>query len=247
MASNPKLLSYIEDKIKALIETRVQKLSELEVDDALSDTSENPVQNKVIKAALDDKLGIADIDDALSTTSENPVQNKVIKAAIDAIPGGGGTVDTAMSNTSENAVQNKVIKAYVDGQAVTVDSAFSSSSENPVQNKVIFNEFDLIKTHSSGSVVWNITNVIGDSTRKQWNKVGRIVIASIEFTPVSGKIANNNVICSGLPIPSYPAVFGIKEQQMIIKTSGDLAWYFPTDTTTLSRIDITLVYFTSWQ
>ena len=30
------------------------------IDDALSDTSENPVQNKIIKAALDDKVNVTD-------------------------------------------------------------------------------------------------------------------------------------------------------------------------------------------
>lgn len=41
------------------------------VDDALSDTSENPVQNKVIKSALDLKLNAADADDISITLSEN--------------------------------------------------------------------------------------------------------------------------------------------------------------------------------
>lgn len=51
------------------------------VDSAMSDTSTNPVQNKVVKAAIDAKT-IA-VDSALSDTSVNPVQNKVVKAALD--------------------------------------------------------------------------------------------------------------------------------------------------------------------
>jgi hypothetical protein len=53
----------------------------LSVDSALSAASENPVQNKVIKSALDGKADLSDIvpvDDALLPGSENPVQNKVI-------------------------------------------------------------------------------------------------------------------------------------------------------------------------
>ena len=76
-------------------------------------------------------------DTAMSSTSTNTVQNKVIKAYVDSHSGGGGTVDTEMSGSSENAVQNKVIKAYVDAQKITVDASVSSSSTNPVQNKVI--------------------------------------------------------------------------------------------------------------
>ena len=77
------------------------------VDDALSDSSTNPVQNKVIKAALDGKQktliagtnisidddgtisaigggggGTVDVDGSLSPTSTNPVQNKAIDNAI---------------------------------------------------------------------------------------------------------------------------------------------------------------------
>ena len=54
---------------------------ELVVDSALSDVSENPVQNKVIKGYVDGKTVI---DTAMSGSSENAVQNKVIQAAINA-------------------------------------------------------------------------------------------------------------------------------------------------------------------
>lgn len=58
----------------------------VEIDDELSDSSENPVQNKVIANALKnkaDKTEIPAIDNELSDSSENPVQNKVIVAALD--------------------------------------------------------------------------------------------------------------------------------------------------------------------
>lgn len=58
------------------------------VDTAMSDTSTNAVQNKVIKKYVDDKVASAGsngtVDAALSSTSTNPVQNKAVKAAIDA-------------------------------------------------------------------------------------------------------------------------------------------------------------------
>lgn len=57
------------------------------VDSAMSDTSTNPVQNKVVKAAIDAKT-IA-VDSELSDTSTNPVQNKVVKAALDEKGSGG--------------------------------------------------------------------------------------------------------------------------------------------------------------
>lgn len=49
----------------------------VQTDTEMSDTSENPVQNKVIKAYVDSIPRIT-VDSSLSPTSENPVQNKVI-------------------------------------------------------------------------------------------------------------------------------------------------------------------------
>lgn len=54
-------------------------------DTEMSDTSTNPVQNKVIKKYVDGKLAeipVVTVDSELSDTSENPVQNKVIKAYV---------------------------------------------------------------------------------------------------------------------------------------------------------------------
>ena len=59
--------------------------TEITVDSKLSTTSMNPVQNKVITAALNGKQDKIIIDSELSTTSTNPVQNKVVTGAINAI------------------------------------------------------------------------------------------------------------------------------------------------------------------
>ena len=50
------------------------------IDDTLSDSSTNPVQNRVVKQALEG-LKI-EVDSSLSGTSENPVQNKVLMEAL---------------------------------------------------------------------------------------------------------------------------------------------------------------------
>ena len=135
-------LSYYEaickitEKINDLIDY-VQTYVLPSVDTEMSDTSEHPVQNKVIKEYVDSQSG-AIIDTEMSDTSENAVQNKVIKEYVDnSIP--SISVDTEMSSTSENAVQNKVIKEYVDNSipTITVDTTMSDTSTNAVQNKVI--------------------------------------------------------------------------------------------------------------
>ena len=70
--NNINILSDEEEKTETISAT-------YEVDDALSPTSTNPVENRVIYDALQNVE--IDVDNALSTTSENPVQNKVITAA----------------------------------------------------------------------------------------------------------------------------------------------------------------------
>ena len=74
------------------------------VDSELSDTSTNPVQNKVVKAAIDAKT--VTVDSALSDTSTNPVQNKVVKAALDG-KGSGGIF-------YQNVFQSESIEIYLN-------------------------------------------------------------------------------------------------------------------------------------
>lgn len=80
--------STVEGALAAL-STNKLAASDYVVDAALDATSENPVQNKVVKGALDLKLNASAyvVDNALSDQSENPVQNKVVKAAIDQATG----------------------------------------------------------------------------------------------------------------------------------------------------------------
>lgn len=112
----------------------------VDVDNALSATSTNPVQNKVVKAALDKKAGTA-----VASTSANGLMSKADKTKLDDIEMGANktTIDSAMSGSSVNPVQNKVIKQYIDDKAaaagsnITVDATLSSTSANPVQNKAV--------------------------------------------------------------------------------------------------------------
>lgn len=78
------------------------------IDTSLSKTSTNPVQNKIIKSALDGKAGTA-----VATQSANGLMSSADKTKLDGIAEGATkiTVDTALSSTSTNPVQNKVIKS----------------------------------------------------------------------------------------------------------------------------------------
>ena len=112
----------------------------VDVDNALSATSTNPVQNKVITSALTGKAGTA-----VATESANGLMSKADKTKLDGIAAGANkiTIDSTMSGSSSNPVANHVVKQYVDdkvaaaGSNITVDAALDGTSTNPVQNKAV--------------------------------------------------------------------------------------------------------------
>lgn len=109
---------------------------DITVDSELSATSENPVQNKVIYAALSEKgtyskpsggIPKSDLASAVQTSLEKAdtalqqhqslsgyATETYVQQQIDAIP--SVTVDSALSATSENPVQNKAISAALTGK-----------------------------------------------------------------------------------------------------------------------------------
>ena len=103
------------------------------VDSALSDTSTNPVQNKVIKEELDKKIETvpsagADVIGGIKADDATAADTQPVRKGTDGklytAPASGGTtitVDSAMSDTSTNPVQNKVIKTYVDKMKTVVN------------------------------------------------------------------------------------------------------------------------------
>ncbi len=92
------------------------------VDAALDATSTNPVQNKAVKAALDEKAGTA-----VATTAANGLMSAADKAKLDGVEAGANktTVDAALDAASENPVQNKAVKAALDGKLSTLGGEIS--------------------------------------------------------------------------------------------------------------------------
>nr|DAJ97539.1 MAG TPA: tail fiber repeat protein [Caudoviricetes sp.] len=102
-------VAYVKAKV-----AEVAASGGVDVDNALSATSTNPVQNKVVKAALDKKAGTA-----VATTSANGLMSKSDKAKLDGVETGANKtlVDAALDATSTNPVQNKAVKTALDGKA----------------------------------------------------------------------------------------------------------------------------------
>lgn len=128
-------VAYVKAKI-----AEVAASGGVDVDNALSATSTNPVQNKVVTAALTGKAGTT-----VASASANGLMSKEDKDKLDHIAAGATriTIDSDMSGSSNNPVANHVVKQYVDdkvaaaGSNIIVDTSLSSTSTNPVQNKAV--------------------------------------------------------------------------------------------------------------
>lgn len=133
-------VAYVKAKV-----AEVAASGGVDVDNALSATSTNPVQNKVVTSALNGKAGTA-----VATQSINGLMSAADKKKLDGIASGATkiTIDSTMSGSSNNPVANHVVKQYVDdklaaaGSNITVDAELSSTSTNPVQNKVVKKALD---------------------------------------------------------------------------------------------------------
>ena len=108
--------------------------SSVTVDTALSATSTNPVQNRVIKEALDGKLGKTEIAAAaLKDGAGNIIANTYAKKT-----------DISGFVKSVNGVQpdsagNVTINVSGGGSSVTVDTELSGTSNNAIANKAVYN------------------------------------------------------------------------------------------------------------
>ena len=105
------LMSAADKKKLDGIATGATKIT---VDTALSSTSTNPVQNKVINSALSGKAGTS-----VATTNTNGLMSAADKTKLNGIATGANKtiVDTTLSDSSTNPVQNKVIKAALSSKA----------------------------------------------------------------------------------------------------------------------------------
>ncbi len=91
--------------------------NKITVDSSMSSTSTNPVQNKVVYTALDNKVD-KESGKGLSTNDFTTT----LKNKLDGIAEGANkiTVDSSMSSTSTNPVQNKVIYTTLDNNFSTI-------------------------------------------------------------------------------------------------------------------------------
>ena len=139
------------------------------VDDAMSDTSTNPVQNKVVMKYIDSrgtlppvstqndtmliqvvdgsyalrtKESIFPVDDALDTESKNAVENGIIARRLEILQG-----HTQLANGTRDGIMSasdytKLRNIESGATKTIVDAALDATSTNPVQNKAVKTALD---------------------------------------------------------------------------------------------------------
>lgn len=139
------------------------------VDDAMSDTSTNPVQNKVVMKYIDSrgtlppvsvkndtmliqvvdgayalrtKESIFPVDDALDTESKNAVENGVIARRFEQLSGVTLPATSTRDGLMTAANYTKLSGIESGANKTVVDAALDATSTNPVQNKTVKTALD---------------------------------------------------------------------------------------------------------
>ena len=140
------------------------------VDDALSPTSTNPVQNGVITTELNLKVSRSELEDSMDSFTFSTERMEggfnlgsiTIGTDIWNIPESKTiTVDDALSGTSENPVQNKVIKSALDLKlnAADADDISITLSENRSPSPSALTLQCVILNDSSGTTIYNMPDI----------------------------------------------------------------------------------------
>ena len=178
------------------------------IDESMSDTSTNTVQNKVVKKYVDDHTIV---DSSMSSTSTNAVQNKIVKKYVD----DHTVVDAVISDSSTNAVQNKIVKKYVDYHTV-VDAAMSDSSTNAVQNKVVKSYVDT-RTALDSSMSDSSTNAVQNKIVKKYVDDG---LNTLKKSVSDGKTTVANAITAKGVTTATDATFATMANNISQITTG---------------------------
>ena len=109
------------------------------VDAALDGTSENPVQNKVVKGALDGKQAKLTFDNVPTESSDNPVKSGGVYSAL-AGKQATLTFDNVPTENSDNPVKSGGVYSALAGKQATLtfDNAPTENSDNPVKSGGVY-------------------------------------------------------------------------------------------------------------
>lgn len=136
---------YSEKPIVEIIAIQGKDGTELPIDDEMSSTSENPVQNKVVKQAIDNAVTTA--EEYASGAVENAYQQlDEEKQDVLEDSGAGQNIKTINGQSILGTGDLEV------GSQIDVDDVLNPTSENPVMNRVLFSAFNDLNSEVIGTV-----------------------------------------------------------------------------------------------
>lgn len=122
-------------------------MQKVTIDAELSTTSTNPVQNKVIKEALDGKLGK---NETAAAAIKDGAGNNIVDTYAKKTDITNITVDEELSNTSTNPIQNKAVKTNMDSLYNNVMSRLNvCRNEIPTKVSDLENDAGYLTQHQS--------------------------------------------------------------------------------------------------
>ena len=135
------------------------------VDSSLSSLSENPVQNKVVNAALGDKVdkvtgkGLSTNDFTAEYKAVLDGLDTVLDRKVDVINGKGLSTEDYTTNE-----KSKLAAIEAGANRTIVDNALSGSSTNPVQNRVVKTTFDAVIVFATPEMYGAVGDGIADDS-----------------------------------------------------------------------------------
>ena len=228
---------------------RAAAIAGIDIDSELSETSANPVQNKVIAKVLA-KLKEVAFSGSYTDLSNKPTIPTNMTGATASAAGETGLVPAPGAGK-----QNAYLRG--DGTWATPATTLAGTVEgiplDQTMGKVLDDKISEINSNLSNAT----KTTVGTATKGEKFSHGApyyvrngICIVSLESTP-SAAVSNGDVVLSGLPKPYGGGVIYLSLQttngncySAIIRTSGNLEIYFPAYTTA-SRIDTCFSYFTT--
>jgi len=161
--------SYNKDEVDAKFDSFNPNVI---VDETLSSTSKNPVQNKVINDALTNKASKTDLD------------KKADKTTLEAHTG-----DSTVHITADER------KAW--NSKTTPDGTLNQTSTNPVQNKAITQEFSKYVKSTKFDLHANNTDIhVTAEEKEKWNSLNKVTVddtLSESNNPVTSKVIKSEL------------------------------------------------------
>ena len=193
------------------------------IDSALSSTSTNAVQNKVINTELGKKANTTDLATVATSGSYADLLNKPsIPSKTSDLTNDSGfltshnPIDSSLSSTSTNAVQNKVINTELGKKANTTDLATvaTSGSYNDLSNKPTIPTVN----NKTLTIQQNGTTVKTFTANSNADVTANITVPTktSDLTNDSGYLTSHNPIDSALSTTSENAV-----QNKVVKAELD--------------------------